>query len=421
MTFPSEQGFALFLFQLFILSSVALVLGAGCRRLGQPTVVGEILAGVFLGPSILGTLAPEFSAGLFPASQTHMLGILAWLGSVFLLLVAGAEVNLATLRRERRVIFSTSLMGVLAPFTLGLIFGLNLPERYLVDPSQQWLFALFLATAMAISAIPLIAKVLMDLKLLKTPIGQVVVGVAIVNDLIGWMLFAMILSLMTGGVVTGRSVLSIIVMTIGFSVFCLTVGKRLMASLFSYFHILHLPSEGFLGLAVLAGFLCAALTQWIGIHAVFGAFLAGVMIGETGEIRNHTRDTLRDFVLYLFAPIFFVSMGMRANFVIHFDLPLVLGVLGIACAGKVLGGTLGALLGGMNRAGALSVGFGLMPQGAMGIILGFLALEYSLINEKVFVALVTTAIVTSVMSGPLIQWALGQTAAVQKEMLPVKE
>jgi Kef-type K+ transport system membrane component KefB len=179
-----------------------------------------------------------------------------------------------------------------------------------------------------------------------------------------------------------------------------------MAHLFSYFHVLRLPSEGILGLAILTAFLCAALAQWIGVHAIFGALLAGMMIGETGEIANHSRDTLRNFVLYLFAPIFFASIGLRADFIGHFDLYLMLGTLAIACMAKLFGGTMGAKLGGMERPQALAVGFGLMPQGAMGIILGFLALEYSLINEKVFVALVITAIVTSMMSGPLILWAL---------------
>jgi Kef-type K+ transport system membrane component KefB len=192
-----------------------------------------------------------------------------------------------------------------------------------------------------------------------------------------------------------------------------------MVRIFSLLHVLRLPSEGILGLAVLTAFLCAALAQWIGVHAIFGAFLAGVMIGETGEIANHTRETVRGFVLYLFAPLFFATMGMRADFITDFDAFLVAGVLAVACVGKVLGCSVGAALGGMKRSQALSIAFGLMPQGAMGIILGFLALEYSLINEKVFVALVVTAIVTSTMSGPLIRWALRETAAVPDATVPV--
>ena len=419
MTFPSEHDFALFLFQLFILLSVALTAGSFLRRLGQAAVVGEIVAGVLLGPSILGAFAPELAAFLFPSSQTHMLGTIAWLGGIFLLLVAGTEVELATLRHERRVVFSTSLMGITIPFALGLIFALYLPDRYLVDSEQRWLFALFMAVAMSISAIPLVAKMLMDMNLLRTPLGHVIIGAAVVNDLIGWIFFAIILNTMGAGTSTGGSIVGVVTMTLTFALVCLTAGKILMVRLFSFFHVLRLPSEGILGLAVLTAFFCAALAQWIGIHAIFGAFLAGVMIGETGEIVNHTRDTLRNLVLYLFAPIFFASMGMRADFIAHFDQFLVSGVLAVACVGKLVGGTLGAALGGVQRSQALAIGFGLMPQGAMGIILGFLALEYSLINEKVFVALVITAIVTSMASGPLIQWAMREKVAPLDVRIPI--
>lgn len=416
MTFPSEQDFALLLFQLFILLSAALTLGSFLRRFGQAAVVGEIFAGVLLGPSLLGALAPELALSLFPSAQTHMLGTLAWLGSIFLLMVAGTEVDLATLKHEGRVVFSTSLVGIAIPFALGLIFALYLPERYLVDPGQRWLFALFMAVAMSISAIPLVAKMLMDMNLLKTPLGHVIIGAAVVNDLIGWIFFAIILTMLGSGTMAGASIASVVTMTLTFALFCLTAGKSLMARLFAFFHTLRLPSEGILGLAVLSAFLCAAIAQWIGIHAIFGAFLAGVMIGETGEIANHTRDTLRNLVLYLFAPIFFASMGLRADFITHFDPFLVLGVLAIACVAKVLGGAVGAALGGMHRIQALAIGFGLMPQGAMGIILGFLALEYSLINERIFVALVIAAIATSMMSGPLIQWAMSARAGLEKAL-----
>jgi Kef-type K+ transport system membrane component KefB len=230
---------------------------------------------------------------------------------------------------------------------------------------------------------------------------------------VGWIFFAIILSMLGRGTATGGSIAGVVVMTLAFAFFCLTAGRTLLVWLFSFLRVLRLPSEGILGLAVLIAFLCAALAQWIGVHAIFGAFLAGMMIGETGEIANHTRDTVRGFVLYLFAPIFFASMGMRADFISHFDPFLVLGVLAIGCVGKVLGCSLGAALGGVKWSRALSIAFGLMPQGAMGIILGFLALEYSLISEKVFVALVVTAIGTSMISGPLIQWALGEKGTAQ--------
>jgi Kef-type K+ transport system membrane component KefB len=402
--FPSEHDFALLLFQLFVLLSLALALGELFRRFRQPTVIGEILAGILLGPSILGVLSPAAFSALFPGPQTQLLGSFAWLGSVFLLLVAGLEINLAILVQQRRVVALTSLIGIAVPFTLGFLVGLNLPNEYLIDPAQRLLFSLFLATALSISAIPIIAKILMDLGTLRTGVGQAILGAAIVNDLVGWIFFAVILSMLHGhGAVT-----TTIILTTTFAFVCLTFGRTLVAKLFGFFKGLRLPPEGILGVAVLIAFLCAAFTQWIGIHAIFGAFLAGVMIGETGEASNGPRELLRQMVFYIFAPIFFASMGLRANFIDNFDLPLVLGVLAIAVAAKFTGGYVGAYLGGSKGYQACAIGFGLMPQGAMGIILAFLALEFSLINETIFVALVSTALVTSILSGPLIKWAMAR-------------
>jgi len=404
MTFPSEHDFALLLFQLFVLLSLALALGELFRRFRQPTVIGEILAGILLGPSILGVLSPAASSALFPGPQTQLLGSFAWLGSVFLLLVAGLEINLAILVQQRRVVALTSLIGIAVPFTLGFLVGLNLPDEYLIDPAQRLLFSLFLATALSISAIPIIAKILMDWGTLRTGVGQAILGAAIVNDLVGWIFFAVILSMLHGH----GSVATTIILTTTFAFVCLTFGRTLVAKLFGFFKGLRLPAEGILGVAVLIAFLCAAFTQWIGIHAIFGAFLAGVMIGETGEASNGPRELLRQMVFYIFAPIFFASMGLRANFIDNFDLPLVLAVLVIAVAAKFSGGYVGAYLGGSKGYQACAIGFGLMPQGAMGIILAFLALEFSLINETIFVALVSTALVTSILSGPLIKWAMAR-------------
>jgi Kef-type K+ transport system membrane component KefB len=406
--FPSEQDFALLLFQLFALLSLGLALGELFRRVRQPTVIGEILAGVLLGPSVLGMLAPDTFSAFFPGDQTRLLGSLAWLGSVFLLLVAGLEINLAILVRQRRVVALTSLIGIIVPFTFGFLLGVYLPDSYLINPAQRLLFNLFLATALSISAIPVIAKILMDLGLLRTGVGQAILGAAVVNDLVGWIFFAVILSMLTTTVHGHGSVTTTIVLTVAFAVACLTFGKKLVAQLFGFFKRLKVPPEGILGVAALVAFLCAAFTQWIGIHAVFGAFLAGIMIGETGETSSAARELLRQMVFYIFAPIFFASMGLRANFVNHFDFPLVLSVLAIAVVAKFAGGYLGAYLGGRKGHQAWAIGFGLMPQGAMGIILAFLALEFSLINETIFVALVSTALVTSILSGPLIKWAMAR-------------
>lgn len=418
MSFPSEHDFSLFLLQLSIVLSVCLAFGGLFRRFGQAAVVGEICAGVLLGPSGLGSFAPDLFAAIFPPGRTQILGSLAWLGSVFLLFAAGMEVDVDLLAKERRVVFCTSGMAIAVPFALGLAFGAALPDSYLTDPNHRWIFALFMATALSISAIPLVAKVLMDLDLLKLAVGQVIIAAAVVNDIVGWIFFATLLSLMTGGVVVGGSLVGVIAMTLAFAGFSLTLGRNLIARLFSAIRRLGVAREGILGIALLTAFFCAALTQWIGIHAVFGAFLAGAMIGATGDIKNDLHWSLRDIVFYLFAPIFFASIGFRVNFAANFDAVLVFWMVGIACVAKAAGAAAGARLGGLARRDALSVGFGLMPTGAMGLILAFLALENRLITEAVFVGLTAVALVTSSLSGPLIQWARSTPGAPPQKAQP---
>jgi Kef-type K+ transport system membrane component KefB len=413
MAFPSEHDLALFLLQLSIVLSVCLAFGGLFRKLGQAAVVGEICAGVLLGPSGLGSVAPDLFAAIFPPGRTLILGSMAWLGSVFLLFAAGMEVDVTMLAKKRRVVFCTSGVAIAVPFALGLAFGAGLPDGYLVDPSRRWIFAFFIATALSISAIPLVAKVLMDLDLLKLAVGQIIIAAAVVNDIVGWLFFATLLSLMTGGVVIGGSLAGVVVLTLTFAVFALTFGRRLIARLFSGMRQMGVAREGLLGVALLTAFFCAAFTQWIGIHAVFGAFFAGAMVGATGDIKNDLHWSLRDIVFYLFAPIFFASIGFRVNFVSNFDPTLVVAMVAIACVAKAAGAAAGARLGGLARRDALSVAFGLMPTGAMGLILAFLALENGLISETVFVGLTAVSIVTSAASGPLIQWvrSRGETAA----------
>jgi Kef-type K+ transport system membrane component KefB len=202
------------------------------------------------------------------------------------------------------------------------------------------------------------------------------------------------------------SVLGLVTLPVAFAAGCLTIGRKLVLSLFEYFKGRNFPSEGILGIAVLIAFLCAAFTQWIGIHAIFGAFLAGIMIGETGEALNGTRELLRQMVFYIFSPLFLrrwdcEPISSRTSICLWWS-----GYSSFALIAKFIGGCIGAYLGGKQGNHAFMIGFGLIPQGAMGIILAFLALEFSLINETVFVALVCTALVTSIVSGPLLKWTL---------------
>jgi Kef-type K+ transport system membrane component KefB/mannitol/fructose-specific phosphotransferase system IIA component (Ntr-type) len=398
------------LLSLALLIGTARLLGELARRYHQPAILGELLAGVLLGPTVLGMIAPAWQAYLFPQAGNNavVLDGISTLAIVLFLLVAGMEVDLSVIWKQGRAALKVGILATIVPFVVGLAGAWIMPRALgrQVD-ADPLIFALFVATAMSISALPVIAKTLMDLNLYRTDLGMVVVSAAILNDLVGWTVFALILGLI-GSHGAGLSVMWTIVLTLLFAALMLTVGRwlvhRILPVLQAY---THWPG-GVLGFAVTFALMGAAFTEFIGIHAIFGSFLVGVALGASPHLQERTRVMLDEFVSFIFAPIFFASIGLRVNFLEHFDVMLVLLVLVLASAGKIAGAVVGARWGGMPTRECWAVAHAMNARGAMEIILGLLALEAGVIRQRLFVALVIMAIVTSAVSGPLIRRALRQ-------------
>ncbi len=393
-----------------ILLSAARIAGEAARRLNQPAVLGEILAGILLGPSLLGRLSPQVWAYLFPShgNAAIVLQGLSSVGVILFLLVAGLEVDLSTIWRQGKTTAAVSVSGVVAPFALGLIAARWQPTAMGAEPgSDPWSFALFFATALSISALPVIARTMMDLDLYRTDFGMLVVAAAVANDLIGWLFFAVLLAMM-GVSGHGTPVGLTILFTLLFAALMLTVGRRLLDRMLPWIQAHTTWPAGVLGLSLSLALFGAALTEWIGIHAIFGSLLVGVALGDSIHLREQTRATIDRFVSSFFAPLFFASIGLRTDFVANFDPLLALTVLIIACIGKVLGCAGGARLASATPRESWAMGFALNARGAMEIILGLLALQSGLIGERLFVALVIMALVTSMMAGPAVQAILGK-------------
>lgn len=405
----SAQEITAFLLSLAILLASARLLGEIAKRLNQPAVLGEILAGILLGPTLLGAVAPATSAFLFPLQGGGALareGLMVLAITLFLL-VAGMEVNLSSVWRQGRLALSVGTAGIVGPFAIGFGMAWWLPQQMgIAAGTDPLIFALFIATALSISALPVIAKTLMDLDLYRSDLGMMVIAAAVFNDLVGWIIFAVILGMLGTGGGHALSVAGTIWMTLGFALFMLTWGRSLLHRVLPWVHAHTSWPGGVLGFALALALVCAAFTEWIGVHAIFGSFLAGVALGDSSHLRQRTRATIAQFVSFIFAPLFFAGIGLKVNFVAHFDLPLVLLVLVIACLGKVVGCGIGGRLAGMPSREAWALGFGLNARGAMEIILGMLALQYGVIDERLFVALVVMALATSLMSGPAMQWLL---------------
>jgi Kef-type K+ transport system membrane component KefB/mannitol/fructose-specific phosphotransferase system IIA component (Ntr-type) len=414
-----ENDVLVFLLSLAVLLSCARLFGEWARRVGLPLVFGELASGIVLGPTFFGRLAPGAQQWLFPrgTAPEYMLAGYTNVAVVLLLVVAGLEVKLGILRRRGRSALLTSILGIVMPLGGGCLLGVLLPSSDLVHPESRTLFALFMGVALSISALPVVAKTLLDLGLFKTDVGLLVMAAAMVDDLVGWLAFAVLLGPMQGAAIDLPSVLRALALTVGFVAAALLVARPLLGGLIERLQADHHSGpRRVLSLIVLLALFGASFTQWIGIHAVFGGFVVGVVVGDAPRLKERTRVIVHEFVTNIFAPVFFASLGLSADFVRSFDLRLCLLVFVVATAAKVIGCTLGSRAGGLMWRPAAAVGFGLNARGAMEIILALLALEAGLLKEQVFVALVVMALATSLVSGPMMKWLL---RSVDEESLSV--
>lgn len=409
MHYLNESHIYLFLLQVFILLVSAKVLGGLCQRYGFPALTGGIIAGILLGPTVLGRLLPHLHSAIFPMEiiQATMLETVSWFGVLFLLLTTGFDVSISTVWKQGKVSSTIGFIGVLFPFLVGCVIFWWFPEKYWGENANHLVFMLFLATAAAITDIPVTAKILHDMDILKSDFGLITLTALFVNDLMGWVTFALILGLVTSGVGDSHNIVQVFLGIILFTVFCLTIGTKIVGAIALKLRQSKLPQPGTtLTFICCLGLICGAITQRIGIHAIIGFFLAGIMAGNTSEIQENTRQTISQVIHAIFVPIFFTSIGLQIDFLNNFDIPIVAVVTMVAIGGKFVGAWLGGRMAGLSKPDSLSIGIVHIPGGAMAIILGLLAMELKLINESVFVAIVFAALSSSIAVGPLLSWSL---------------
>jgi len=399
---PSLPGHSIFLLlvQLGLLVGMARLGAEIAKRVGLPAVVGEMTGGIALGPSLFGHYAPATFAAIFPsvAEQVHLLDAFGTVGMCLLLLLTGLETDLRLLRNLGRAAFIASVMGMALPFALGFGLGYLVPGSYLTNPGHRILFSLFLATTMSISAMPVIAKILVDLDLTKRNIGLVILSAGVVDDTVGWLILSLIAGAATHGAVRtadlGLTVLwlAIFIVVCTFVLFpILRVAIRAASERFR-------SSDSDLVLIIAVTFLCAAATERIGVHAVFGAFVAGVVLHQVPRLRKETIARLESFTFGVLAPIFFGIVGLRVNlWELGGGWMLVL-VITVACVGKLVGCALGAYWGGLRFWEAASIAVAMNARGAMGIVVATIGLSLGILTPQMFSIIVMMAIVTSFMA-----------------------
>jgi Kef-type K+ transport system membrane component KefB/mannitol/fructose-specific phosphotransferase system IIA component (Ntr-type) len=381
------------------------------QKIGQPPILGEISVGIFLGPTVLGHYRPHIYETLFPTTgpMPIVLDTVTTLGVVFFLLTAGLEIDLRSIFRQGKSALLVSIFGVAFPFGAGFLAAEVFPQYMGAESgANPLIFSLFVGTALSISALPVIAKILMDLNLLRTEMGTVIISSAMFDDLVGWILFSFVLGMMhpPAGGSLADGVKHTVILVLLFVGLTLTFGRWLIDKILPVLQAHTTWPGGVLGFIFTLTMAGAAFTEYAGIHAVFGAFVIGIAVGESGHLRQRTSQHIHQIVTNVFAPFFFASIGLRTNFVSNFHLGLTATVIGVACVGKLLGAGWGARLGGMDRTSSLAVGLAMNARGAMEIILGILALQAGLIRENMFVAMVIMALFTSLISAPAIHFLI---------------
>ncbi len=400
-----------FLLEFMLLLVCARGLGELARRLNQPQVIGELLGGIVLGPSLLGAFAPGVFAALFPARgvQPLLLQLLAQFGVILLLLLSGMEVDLDLVRRRVRPALWVASAGVVVPFLFGYGLAEILPATLAVHAQNRTVFDLFLATAMSISAIPVIVKILLDMDLMRRDVGQLTLAAGVINDATGWFLLALVAGIATARTLPLGSVAISVFGTIAFGVFCFTIGYRLIRALVNWVDDHFSGNSATLTSVLVVGLGGAVATQALHVEPFLGAFLVGVQLSRIPRVSRASRQQLEAMTLGVFAPIFFATAGLKVNLpalaspVLLFSL---LAVILVACLGKFAGTYWGARLAGVSPWISAALGSGMNARGAVEIIVATTGLELGVLSVPMYSIIVAMAVVTSVLAPFLLRYTL---------------
>ncbi|HIE5651925.1 TPA: cation:proton antiporter, partial [Stenotrophomonas maltophilia] len=388
----------LFLLQLLVLLLVAKGAGALLKRFGQPAVIGEMAAGLMMGPLVLGSLLPQLHGALFPAASLAPLGLLSQLGVLMFLLVAGAELDLAALRGRRRFAFTVSHAGIAVPFMLGVALAIWLYPQHGPQGVGFTSFALFVGISMSITAFPVLLRILADRGITHTPLGQTAIACAALGDATAWCLLALIVAAAQAGgwLPASLNLLGVVAFVV------LMLG--LVRPWFARQQVVA-GREGRWLLGILLLSLASALvTEMLGIHALFGAFAAGVAVSSNAPLRALLMARVEPFAVTLLLPLFFAMTGlrMRADALHAGDIVLCLVVIAVATAGKLLGTFSAARSTGLPAREAWRLGALMNTRGLMELIVLNLGYELGLLGDRLFAVLVVMALVTTAMTGPLL-------------------
>lgn len=416
----TEHEVLVFLVQILLLVAVARLLGATMKRLGQPPVVGELLAGVVLGPSLFGLAFPGAHDWVFmadPVVNSATFG-LAWLGVVFLLVVMGFETDLAIIARFKNQALAVATGSLVLPMIATGLLGYFLASRF-TGPAEpaSWLFAAFFALALSVSALPVVGKILADLGVMRRDFAQVTLAAAMTKDAVGWLILAVLSGVALGGVQLSQIAISFGGLAV-FVVAMLTVGRWALDRLFRYSLSRGSGIEVGFSIAVLVALAGGAITQALHVEAILGAYIAGLTLSRTRHQLPQVRDRLEMVTASFFAPVFFAFSGLRVDITALADLEIALWTVAaivLAVVSKIVGTVISGRMVGVETRTGIVLGSGLSPLGVMGVVVAIIGLNVGVINEAAYTVLLLAAVVTSVAAPSLLRWAVGDTEPPAEE------
>jgi Kef-type K+ transport system membrane component KefB len=393
------------LLQVIVVMLAARIVGKLFLRIGQPAVIGEIVAGILLGPSLLGMFFPAAQTFFFPASSMGFLQVLSQAGVILFMFIVGMDLNLQHIRQQAHAAVLVSHASIVVPFFLGVTLALFL-YPWLAPPGISFnAFGLFIGVAMSITAFPVLARIIAERELTNTHLGSTAIACAAVDDVTAWCILAMIVALVrAGGVSGGLLTIALALFFIGVMLF---VVKR-QAERLAGGKLLNGISKTSVAWGLSFMFVSALCTEVIGIHALFGAFLAGVVMPARGSLANFMRERLETLTSVILLPLFFAFTGLRTQIGLLDDWQswlMCIGIIAVATAGKLVGSMLAARWTGMSWQESFSIGALMNTRGLIELVVLNMGFDLGILSPKIFTMMVIMALTTTFMAGPLLSLA----------------
>ncbi len=399
----------IFLLEFALILGASKLLGLFFKKINQPTITADLLIGLMLGPSVLRRLSPTLSSFLFPVDHTQflMLETIAWTGIFFMLLETGLEVNFASIWRQKQQASIIAVSGILIPLFLCFSAVYLLPDRYLVPDTSKFLFSLFVAITLTISAMPIAIRALYDLNILKSDMGFLIVSALTINDFIGWILFTIVLGIFSSGSANLFYILKFISLTL---IFVLGIFFFLRKPINLTLKKIKTQETDSIGLSIsfitIIGMIFGAITLAIGLHALLGFFLAGIIVGGSEYLSEKERNVINKMVYSIFVPFFFVIIGLKIDIFKDFNLWLLLYIIIVGVLSKFIGAYTGTLISKNTAKDRVPIAVAHTAGGEMQIVIGMLALESGLISQSIFIAIIGGAVLSTIILGPWLSFAL---------------